>query len=149
MIETSEEQKVIKMLGEHQVLLIHDYILQEIPGLSGLCRDKSLAATLHRIDDHVFYDGINNLFEIAALYAIAIAQGHPFLDGNKRTALVSMVSFLSLNGITVTAQNDEIEDIMVNVAEKKITQAELTSWLKQRYLVTELFKKGLKEMQEK
>ncbi len=121
---------MLKTLGEQEVLTIHDEILAMSGGLAGVSPDKSLASALHRIDDHIFYEGVADLHEIAALYAIAIAQGHTFNDGNKRTAMISMIDFLALNGISLTALNDEIENIMVAIAEKKISRDKVIHWIK-------------------
>jgi len=44
------------------------------------------------------YDSVENLIELAALYAEAISGNHPFFDGNKRTAFFAMAVFLELNG---------------------------------------------------
>jgi len=85
---------MIKTLGEDAILATHDEIILETGGLPGTCPDKSLEAALHRIDDYIYYENVTDLHEIAALYAIAIAQGHVFNDGNKRTALICISSDL-------------------------------------------------------
>lgn len=75
----------IKYLTIEQVLSIHLQILHNTQEDRGLSPDMSLESALNRIDDHVYYTGLNNVYEIAALYAIAIAKGHCFSNGNKRT----------------------------------------------------------------
>lgn len=120
----------IKVLSENDVLFIHDSVLAESGGLPGTSPDKSLPSALHRIYDYITYEGVTNLYEIAALYAIAIAQGHTFNDGNKRTAMISMVNFLLLNNIALNVSNEEIEDKMVDIANKKVSRVELTAWIK-------------------
>lgn len=73
----------VKTLSVNDVLEIHDMILETSPGLSGLCKSRPLASALQRIDNHITYERLSNLYEIAALYAVAIACGHAFNDGNK------------------------------------------------------------------
>lgn len=90
----------------------------------------SIDSAINRIDDHVYYSGLNDIFEIAALYAIAIAKGHCFNNGNKRTAMVSMVVFLFTNNIFIECDNTEIENLMVDIVEDKIDQTELSNWLR-------------------
>lgn len=120
----------IKVLDESDVIFIHDAVLAESGGLSGLASDKSLPSALHRIYNCMTYQGVSDIHEIAALYAIALAQGHVFNDGNKRTAMISMVNLLLLNSITLTVPNEEIENKMVDIAEKKVTTAQLKIWIK-------------------
>lgn len=120
---------MIKTLDDEAILASHDLIVQEIGGLPGACPDKSLTAALYRVDYYIDYKNIIDIHEIAALYAISIAQGHVFNDGNKRTALIAMYAFLKVNGLLLDAP-DEIEDVMVNIAEKQISRSELAGWLK-------------------
>ena len=124
--------EIKKILNESDIISIHDFALEESPGLPGFCHTRPLSSALQRINNHITYEGFSDIFEVAALYAVAIACGHTFNDGNKRTALVSMVTFLNLNGLSLQAENKEIEDIMVNVAEKKVDMKKLAVWIKQR-----------------
>ena len=127
--------QIKKSLGEKDVVEIHDSILATSIGLPGRSESRPLSAALHRIDDHIYYEDVTDIYVVAALYAIAIARGHTFNDGNKRTAMVSMVTFLILNGISVTASNTAIEDMMVDVAEKKVEKDELAAWLKKYSMI--------------
>ncbi|MEE8272057.1 MAG: type II toxin-antitoxin system death-on-curing family toxin [Alphaproteobacteria bacterium] len=77
---------------------------------------------------------MSDLHEIAALYGVAIAQGHVFNDANKRTAFVSMATFLDLNGFDLVAASSEIVDTMVEVAENRLDVSELAQWLRARTL---------------
>lgn len=54
---------------------------------------------------------------------------HGFEDGNKRTALHSMLTFLLVNGIEVTYEQEEIADLICDVVEKKVSVEELEKWL--------------------
>jgi len=128
----------LKVLGDDEVILIHDRILSESGGLSGLSLNKSLTSALNRIDSHITYADVTDIYEIAALYAIVIAQGHVFNEGNKRTAMVSMINFLFLNNIMLEASNQAIENKMVKIAEKKVTRAQLTAWIKKHSTVAKL-----------
>lgn len=112
------------------VIDIHEDILNSYGGLPGLREIGMLESALKRIDFHKNYTGLSDLFETAALLAQALAQGHVFADGNKRTALVSTYNFLILNGHKLTASQKEAEDMMVDIAEKKISSEKLTDWLK-------------------
>ncbi len=116
------------------VIAIHDEVLAGSVGLPGICPDRSLEGALYRIETHAFYRGVSDLHEIAALYGVAIAQGHVFNDANKRTAFVSMATFLDLNGFDLVAASSEIVDTMVEVAENRLDVSELAQWLRARTL---------------
>jgi len=116
-------------LDAERVYQIHEDILSESAGLSGICPDKSLESALHRVINHAVYDDLHDLFEIAALYGESIAQGHIFNDANKRTSLISMYVFLELNGYILNISDDEAADTMVMIAEKQITRKKIAEWL--------------------
>lgn len=120
----------MKFLSVKTVTVIHDNVLEATGGRSGLAGSKSLESVLYRIDNAITYEGLSDIYEIAAFYAIVIAQGHAFEDGNKRTGLVAMIDFLDINGINLDAP-DEIEDIMVDIVEKKIiNRIWLSDWIR-------------------
>ena len=70
-------------------------------GLQGYYGDNRLGGALDRVDSHIHYNGLEEVYDIAALYIEAIAKGHCFADANKRTSLVVGLDYLSLNGIEV------------------------------------------------
>src|SRR5687768_10633951 len=113
----------------NQVRDYHQDIINYSGGCYGESQNMTLEAVLGRIENNQNYNKVDDVFQIAALYALAIAQGHPFIDGNKRTALVSMIVFLNLNGKSVDVSQKEIEDLMVEIADKKIEISELCQWL--------------------
>lgn len=83
---------------------------------------------LHRIAAAQFYEGVDDLFELAAHYARAIGQGHCFIDANKRTGLVTCLTFLELNGITVQ-KNDDLEDAMVDLTTRDLPLSDFATLL--------------------
>ena len=68
-----------------------------------------------------------DLFEQAAAYAFHICQNHPFIDGNKRTALATALVFLSLNGIELDDPKEDLYELMMKVAKGKATKPELAT----------------------
>ncbi|WP_310630677.1 type II toxin-antitoxin system death-on-curing family toxin [Paraburkholderia sp.] len=97
------------------VMIIHDFILAHEPGVRGSNR-AALEGALGRIDHRRAYEGLNDIFEIAGLYAEAISRAHAFADANKRTALVSALTYLYLQGFIV-ARTAALEEIMVDLAQ--------------------------------
>ena len=63
---------------------------------------------------------------MAAAYACHICENDALIDGNKRVALASALVFLDINGYDIKCSEDEIYEIMMNVASNKITKEELT-----------------------
>jgi death-on-curing protein len=120
----------IVTLTVEAVITIHDEVLNESGGLPGISPDKSLDGALHRVINHALYQGVSDIHEVAALYGIAIARGHAFNDANKRTAFVSMATFLDLNGFDLAVPPGEIADTMVDVAEGKMNLPDLARWLR-------------------
>lgn len=61
-----------------------------------------------------------DLFEMAAAYAFHIAENQPFLDGNKRTALVACLVFLDINGFEILDADMNFYDAMISIANKEM-----------------------------
>lgn len=114
-----------------QVEILHDLVLN--PGeLPGRARDKSLEGALARVDNRVAYGMIGDVFDLAAAYAAAIAQGHCFNDANKRTAYRAMIVVLHLNGVTIRHDTAEIGDLIIALAQGRIADSDLADWLRAR-----------------
>lgn len=118
-------------LTADQVITMHDLALN--PGeLPGLARDKSLEGALARVDNRLAYGLINDAFDLAAAYAIAISQGHCFNDANKRTAYRSMQITLAAHGIRLRCTPEEIGKIIIRAAQRLMDEGELADWLRLR-----------------
>lgn len=113
------------------VVAIHDQVLN--PGeLPGLALDKSLEGALARVENRLAYDMIGDAYDLAAAYAVAIAQGHCFNDANKRTAHQSMDVCLDLNGIQINWTATEIGPVVIRAAQRLMDEGELAEWLRSR-----------------
>jgi Fic/DOC family len=62
---------------------------------------------------------------------LALAQGHPFVDGNKRVAHAAMATFLLLNNADIAATVDEQERLMLNLASGRLSRSDLVDWLRE------------------
>ena len=76
------------------------------------------------------YSGEEDLFVLAAIYAERIAQNHPFVDGNKRAALLCALAFLAKNGIESVEDRGELEAPMLRLAQSEIGAAEFAEALR-------------------
>jgi death-on-curing protein len=70
-----------------------------------------------------------DLAEVAAAYLFYLCRNHPFIDGNKRTALGACIVFLRLNGIEPNADGPEWEDLVLAVAVNAIDRNQATQQL--------------------
>ena len=68
--------------------------------------------------------------EQAAAYLFHLVKNHPFVDGNKRTGLVAMLAFLGLNGRRLEAPDDDLTDLVLGVAEGRVTKAEVAVFVR-------------------
>jgi len=71
-----------------------------------------------------------HLAEVAAAYLFYLCRNHPFIDGNKRTALGACIVFLRLNGVEPTADAPEWEELTMAVATSVIDRNEATERLR-------------------
>ena len=107
-----------------EVLGIHEDRIRKYGGSFGV-RDlgllQSALGTVEATFGGAFLHG--TLFEMAAAYLFHISRNHPFVDGNKRTALACALAFLRLNGKKIEALPDDLYDLVMGVAEGKVTKA--------------------------
>lgn len=106
--------------------------LEETFILSSGVRDKNLLASAVNTPFQTFMgnDLYPSIYDKAAQLCYGIVKNHPFTDGNKRTALHSMYVYLIINGFDITASQQEVEDLIIDVAAGKMTNTELVQWLR-------------------
>jgi death-on-curing protein len=114
------------MINAKKVIEFHDYIIVEEGGLPGNHGIDAIEGALARVVNRIQYEGMEDIYEIAAMYAVAIARGHVFNDANKRTALVAALTFLETEGIVID-RDYQLEEIMVDVARGEICFQELAN----------------------
>src|SRR5260370_12668813 len=85
-------------LTRQMIVAIHDEQLTIHGGASGLRDEGMLESALDRPKNRWSYEQAE-LPELAAAYAFGIARNHPFIDGNKRTSLLALYTFLGVNGV--------------------------------------------------
>jgi len=71
-----------------------------------------------------------DIFEAAAAYAFHICNNHPFVDGNKRTALACALVFLELNAIEIRDSDGTLHAAMINVASGRLSKQQLAHVLR-------------------
>jgi death-on-curing protein len=71
-----------------------------------------------------------SLFEMAAAYLFHISQNHPFLDGNKRTAMISALAFLRLNGVPIHGHADSLYELTLETSRGSLSKSDIASTLR-------------------
>lgn len=106
--------------------------LEDVFVLSSGVRDENLLASAVNTPFQTFVgnDLYPSIYDKAAQLCYGIANNHPFTDGNKRTALHSMYVYLIINGFDITATQQEVEKLIINVAAGRTPNTELAYWLK-------------------
>ncbi|HEX5466748.1 MAG TPA: type II toxin-antitoxin system death-on-curing family toxin [Candidatus Limnocylindrales bacterium] len=88
-----------------------------------------MEAALARPRQRWHYAGDASVADLAAAYAFGLVRDHPYVDGNKRVALVVMVAFLDRNGIELSATNAEALAVLLDLAAGDLIEAHLTRWI--------------------
>ncbi len=110
------------------VLAYHNRQIAEHGGTEGLRDEGLLLSALARPQNLNAYGENVDIAELAASYAFGIAKNHPFLDGNKRTALVVSVAFLNLNGFDFDEGPVETYRQFYDLAQGVLSEEELAKW---------------------
>jgi death on curing protein len=110
---------------------IHGEALRKFGGLDGV-RDKNLLASAVLTPQSSFggKSPYVDLVDVAAAYLYYICGNHPFLDGNKRTAMMAAIVVLRLNGIDTLPDSEAWEQLMLEVAASKLDRAATTRRLR-------------------
>ncbi|MFS1563954.1 MAG: type II toxin-antitoxin system death-on-curing family toxin [Candidatus Arsenophonus phytopathogenicus] len=118
-------------VSAQEVIAFHDRILQWLPGVAGILDPGRAEALIYRVQNRAHYDGVTDIFELAATYWVAIARGHIFNDGNKRTAFFVTMTFLYRNGINIRDNDNTLENLTVEAATGEKTVDQLAQQLRE------------------
>ena len=112
-------------------LALHAEQIRAWGGGQGIRDEGLLESALARPQNLAAY-GEPDLSDLAASYAYGLAKNHPFVDGNKRTALVVCETFIIDNGKSLLASDAELAVIFEELAGGGISEKELAEWLRER-----------------
>lgn len=110
------------------VLALHAEIAKEHGTHAGILNRGGVEAAIERAEWGPFEDG--DLAERAAFLLRGIAQDHPFVDGNKRTAFSAAALLLERNSVTLDARPEEVVAFMLEVAQGWHTVGSIAAWLR-------------------
>ena len=117
-------------LSKSQILLIHDQLISETGGSSGL-RDEGMLDSALNAPFQTFggEDVYPSLQKKAARLCFGLVKNHPFVDGNKRVGAHAMLVFLALNGIELQHTQSELSDVILQLAAGEIEATDLLRWI--------------------
>lgn len=118
-----------RWLEVRDVVAYHAEQIAQFGGRAGI-RDRGLLESALARARHRAAYAKATLFELAAAYAHGIARNHPFVDGNKRAALVASFAFLELNGREVRAPEADAVVTFLALAGGSLSEPEMAAWLK-------------------
>ena len=120
----------MKWVSAQEVIAFHDHLLATLPGVQGMSEPGRAEAIIYRVQNQLYYEGIEDIYELAAVYLIAIARGHIFNDGNKRTAFFVAMVFLNRNGVQIHDEGNELEELTVSAATGAATTTQISAILR-------------------
>ena len=109
---------------------LHADQIGEHGGSLGIRDEGLLESAIARPRQKWHHEPKSDLASLAAAYAFGIAKNHPFVDGNKRTALVAAYTFLAVNEFELEAPEPETVDVILGTADGTISEDELASWIR-------------------
>ena len=120
---------VWRWIDRRTLILLHDESLAEHGGASGLRDETMLQSALSR-PLHLLSYGSPDVADLAAAYGVGLAKNHPFVDGNKRAAFLSVGLFLALNGQRLVAMQAEATLVMIDVAASAMDESSFAGWIR-------------------
>ena len=116
-------------LDPQALLAAHDEQLAEHGGAPRI-RDQGLFESALARPQNLAAYGDPDVADLAAAYAFGLAKNHAFIDGNKRTALVALESFLLLNSYELLADDGHAVMVILSVASGAFNENELAAWIR-------------------
>ncbi|HBK97666.1 MAG TPA: type II toxin-antitoxin system death-on-curing family toxin [Microcoleaceae bacterium UBA10368] len=119
-----------EFISLEEVLELHDDQISSFGGTPGV-RDEGLLESALAQPQATFGGQFLHptIAAKAAAYLYHIAMNHPFIDGNKRSAFAVTDTFLRLNGFSLNLTDDRVYDLVMQVAEGRMTKEELSTEL--------------------
>jgi death-on-curing protein len=120
---------VTQALSPEQVLFLHSRLINETGGAQGVRDLGMLLSALGRPQST--FDGLDlypDLFTKTAALMDSLVRNHPFVDGNKRTAITSATMYLHMNGYRLSVDNPEMVRFTLACAQSQLPFVEIVSW---------------------
>jgi death-on-curing protein len=111
-------------IEKESVLEIQARLIERYGGIHGLRDEGALESALMAAENRAYYEDVP-VEALAATYAFHLSQAHAFLDGNKRIAAAIAGIFLEINGKWLTATEDEIIELFLDIAASRLLREDV------------------------
>lgn len=119
-------------LTAEEILFLHHVIIEDFGGSQGVRDENRLLSVVGAPRQQVFSKELyETVHEKAAVLLRNIIGDHPFVDGNKRTAITVCGVFLARNNYILACKPKELEDFAVQIATDHLTVKQIANWLKE------------------
>lgn len=121
-----------RYLTPEQILFLHSRLIAEMGGGHGIRDLGMLLSALGRpqatFDEKDLYP---DLFSKVAAFMDSLVRNHPFVDGNKRTAITASALFLRINGVQLVVENNDMVRFTLACAQSQLSLDEIRDWFKE------------------
>ena len=122
----------MNFLDKKTIIAFHQDLVEKYGGSPGVRDEGLLESALAQPQASFGGDYVHeNIFRMAAAYGFHLCKNHPFFDGNKRTALVAMYTFLYVNGYHLEADKKSLYAVVIDLANGTIDKENLADYLKE------------------
>lgn len=119
-------------ISHEEILSIHNYLIGQFGGAKGIHDFGLLESALARPRAAMaHFEAYPDIFMKAAVLGHSLIKNHPFIDGNKRTAVVAMLYFLNKNKITLDIASNELLNLALAIADSSLLEREIANWLRE------------------
>lgn len=127
--------EIISFKSVEEVIRIHDSLIKEFGGSPGILNRGLLESAINQPFNIWLYESRNNrkIYNLAAAYFYHIIKNHPFIDGNKRTGLLTAVEFIDNNGYELKKQYrdmDDLYELAIDTASSKLAIEDIAIFFK-------------------
>ena len=131
-----KNEYIISFVSATDILEMHDMIIQQLGGRSGVYNEGLLESAANQPLMILSYGRIEEqeITYLAATYFFHIIKNHPFVDGNKRTGLLTALKFLAKNGYEIEVSDETVYDdlyqLTIDTATSKKSKEEIAAFFK-------------------
>lgn len=130
----------MQYLTEKEIITLNVYVINKYSPNEqiGVKEPTSLNMLVNAPKQYVFGEEQYSTLELKAVNLVRnLVQKHVFYNGNKRTALMTLVVYLKMNGYQFNASNEEAADYMVKIATDDLQEADIEQWIKKYIILNE------------
>jgi death-on-curing protein len=121
------------MILLEDILKVHKASIEDFGGAHGIRDEGLLSSALARpFQTFAGKDLYPSILEKAAALGESLIINHPFVDGNKRTGILALLTLLLDQGIKLHASGDELYEFVINISTGALRFEEIVSWLSNR-----------------